>query len=197
MTRTRTIVRVAMLSLGVILLVGVFGWFWFTHSFRLNVSRSDIEPFEMTLKKAASDIVVAKSVDSMPVSQSGGYLLAYQHDPESFHRDAKLFDTWMASAKLGSATLKETSRGNWVRSSAEADYVPAPERVDPWNHTFCMLRRDDVVLLLSGGPKAPSSPECRNIRIQATDLAELPHGKLLESPAGYLILVVDKDHSNQ
>ena len=56
---------------------------------------------------------------------------------------------------------------------------------------------DDDVLVVSAGPKAPGSPACRNIRIEAKDLAELPHGKLLESPAGYLILVVDKAHADR
>jgi len=197
MTRIRKIVRFVVLSLGVILLVGVVGWFWFMHEFRLNISRSDIDPLEMSLKKAASDVVVVKRPDSKPASVSGGYLIAYQRDPESFNKDAKLFDTWMASAKLGLAALKNTRRGNWVRSSADADYVASQDRVDPWNHTFCLLRRDDDLLVVSGGPKAPGSPLCRDIQLKAKDLAELPHGKLLESPAGYFILVVDKAHADR
>jgi hypothetical protein len=196
MTRARKIVGFTMLSLGVILLVGVAGWFWLLHEFRLNISRSDIEPFEMTLKKAASDALVVKRPDSNPASLSGGYLVAYQRDPVGFQKDAKLFDAWMASAKLGIAVLKNTPRGNWVRSSADADYVSPQDRVDPWNHTFCLLRRNDDVLVVSGGPKAPSSPACRDIRLHAEDFAELPHGKLLESPAGYLILVADKTHAD-
>jgi hypothetical protein len=51
----KKIAKVATLSLGVILLVGAAGWFWFVHEFRLNISRSDLEPLETTLKKAASD----------------------------------------------------------------------------------------------------------------------------------------------
>jgi hypothetical protein len=198
MTRTRRIVGFTVLSLGVILLVGVAGWFWFMHEFRLSFSRIrfDSVPVEMTLKKVASDVLVVKRPDSKPASLSGGYLVAYQRDPEGFQKDAKLFDTWMASAKLGVAALKNTSRGSWVRSSADVDYVASRDRVDPWNHTFCLLRRDDDVLVVSGGPKSPVSPACRDIQFQAKDLAELPHGKLLESPAGYLILVVDKTHAD-
>jgi hypothetical protein len=153
MTRTRRIVGFTVLSLGVILLVGVAGWFWFMHEFRLSFSRIrfDSVPVEMTLKKVASDVLVVKRPDSKPASLSGGYLVAYQRDPEGFQKDAKLFDTWMASAKLGVAALKNTSRGSWVRSSADVDYVASRDRVDPWNHTFCLLRRDDDVLVVSGG----------------------------------------------
>jgi len=192
MVRTREIVRAAMLSLGVILLAGTAGWFWFVHEFRLNISQSDVGPFEVMMKKAASQLLVMKRPDSKPVSLTGGYLIAYQNDPEGFKRDAKLFDTWTASVKLGSAALKNAPHGNWVRSSADADYVAPQDRVDSWSHTFCLLRRDDDVLVVSGGPNAPGSPACRDVQLQAKDLAELPHGKLLESPAGYLILVVDK-----
>jgi hypothetical protein len=193
----KTVVRRAILSLGVLLLVGVVGWLWFIHEFRINVSRSDLEPLEMAIKKAASDVVVVKRPTSVPVRASSGYLVAYQRDPETFGKDAKLFDAWAASMKMGFAALKSTSRGNWVRSSVSADYVESQDRVDPWKHTFCLLRRDDNLLVISGGPKAPSSPTCRDIQFQAKDLAELPHGKLLESPAGYLILVVDETHADR
>jgi hypothetical protein len=124
-------------------------------------------------------------------------LIAYQNDPESFRKDAKLFDAWIASLKVGSAALKNTSGEDWVASSADADYLAALDCVDPWNHTFCLLRRDDDVLVVSGGPKAPSSPACRNIDLGPKDLAEFPKGKLLESPAGFLVLVLDKKHADK
>jgi hypothetical protein len=110
-----------------------------------------------------------------------------QHDPDAPRRNAKLLDAWTASVKLGSAALKNTPAGNWVRSSADGDYIASQDRVDPWSHTFCLLRRGDDVLVVSGGPKAPNSPACRDIRLQAKDLAGLPRRKLLESPAGYLM----------
>jgi len=197
MTRRRGMVRVAMLSLGVVLLAGVGGWLWFLYEFRLDISRSDIEPFETTVKKAASDVFVVKRPDSNRAGVSGGYLVAYQGNPEGFRNDARLFDAWMASVKLGLAVLKNTPPGNWVRSSGEADYVAVRDRVDPWNHTFCFLRRNDDVLVVSGGPKAPSSPVCRDIQLTAKDLAELPQGKLLESPSGYLVLAINNTHVHQ
>jgi hypothetical protein len=198
MTRTRKIVRFAMLSLGAILLV-VAGWLWLAHELTLGISRIRFNsaPLEMALMKAASDVFVVKRPDPKPASLSGGYLVAYQRDPDAFRKDAKLLDAWLASAKLGVAALKNTPRGNWVRSSADANYVASRDRVDPWRHTFCLLRRDEDVLVVSGGPEAPSSPECRDIRLDAKDLAELPHGKLLESPAGYLVLVVGEAHTHQ
>ena len=197
MIRTRKIVKVAMVSLGVILLVGVAGGFWFWHEFHLNISQSDMEPVETMLKKALSDALVVKRPDSKPTIVSGGYILAYQNDPEGFRKDAKLLDAWMASTKLGLAALKNSPPGNWVRSSADADYVASQDRVDPWNHTFCLLRRDDHLLVVSGGPKAAASPACRDIGFRSKDLAKLPHGKLLESPAGYLMIIVDRTQADR
>jgi hypothetical protein len=169
------------------------------HELALSISgiRFDSAPLEMALMRAASDLFVVKRPDSNPARLSGGYLAAYQRDPGGFQKDAKLLDAWIVSAELGVAALKNTPRGNWVGSSADANYIASQDRVDPWNHSFCLLRRDDDVLVVSGGPKAPSSPACRDIRLDAKDLAELPRGKLLESPAGYLMLVVNKAHADQ
>lgn len=71
---TKTVVRPAILSLGVLLTCGSCG-LWFIHEFRINVSRSDMEPLEMAIKKAASDVVVVKRPTSVPVSASSGYLV--------------------------------------------------------------------------------------------------------------------------
>ena len=137
----KRVIGATVAGLGILLLVGILGWYQLAH-FRIDISRSDLEPFETTLKKAASDVLVARRADSVSASSSGGYLVAYQNDPKGFRRDAKLFDTWLASVKLGAAALKNTSRGDWVRSSADADYIATADRVDPWNHTFCLLRRN-------------------------------------------------------
>jgi hypothetical protein len=74
MTSTRKIVRFAMLSLGVILLVGVVSWWRFVHEFRFNISQTDMEPVETMLKKALSDAVVVKHPGSEPGSVSAGYI---------------------------------------------------------------------------------------------------------------------------
>jgi len=162
--------------------------------FDFHLSQADWEPFATTLKSTLSNFFVIKR----PTAGSDQIKFPdAQHDAEAVRRNAKLFDAWTASLKLGSAALKNTSGGNWVGSSADANYLAPQDRVDPWSHTFCLLRRGDDVLVVSGGPKASDSPACRDIRLQAKDFAEFPRGKLLESPAGYLMLVVDKVHAHQ
>ncbi len=159
-----------------------------------HFSQADWQPFATTFKSTLSNFFVVRR--PAPGSDQTKFP-DLQHDPDAVRKNAKLFEAWTASMKLGSATLKSTPGGNWVRSSADADYVASQDRVDPWDHTFCLLRRGDDVLVVSGGPKAPNSPSCRDIRLQAKDLVELPRRKLLESPAGYLMLVVNKAHADQ
>ncbi len=193
--------RIITYDLGISLLILIPVAVWIVHDFRsmrldFHFSHAGLEPLEMALKKAASDVVVAKR-GAKPAGASEGYLVAYQEHQEVFRQDAKLFDTWSAAAKLGLASLKSTLRGNWVRSSADAQYVPVQDRIDPWEHNFCLLRRNDDMLVVSAGPNAPGSPSCRDIQLEAKDLAELTHGKLLETPAGYFLLVVDKSHADR
>jgi hypothetical protein len=191
--------RVIAYALGVTLLAFACLSLWTVfaiHSMRFDFqfSKADWEPFAATFKSTLSNLFVIRR------AAAGSNQMRFpdlQHDPDAVRRNAKLFDAWTASVKLGSAALKNTPGGNWVRSSADANYVASQDRVDPWNHTFCILRRGDDVLVVSGGPKAPNSPACLDIQLQAKDLAGLPRRKLLESPAGYLMLFVDKVHDDQ
>jgi hypothetical protein len=190
--------RATAYGLGVTLIALVCFALWLAFAarsmrFDFHFSQADWEPFATTFKSTLSNFFVIRrpTAGSDPMKFPG-----LQHDPDAVRKNATLFDAWTASVKLGSAVLKHTPGGNWVRSSVEANYVAPQDRVDPWNHTFCLLRRGDDLLVVSGGPKAPDSPACRDIQLQADDLAKLPHRKLLESPAGYLFLVVDKTHAD-
>jgi hypothetical protein len=199
MTQPSRLARVIVYALGITLLAFACFSLWMVLAIRsmrfdFHFSEADWEPFATTFKSALSNFFVVRRAAS---ASDQTRFPDFQHDPDAVRRNAKLFDTWRASVKLGSAALKNTPRGNWVRSSADADYVAVQDRVDAWDHTFCLLRRGDDLLVVSGGPKAPGSPSCRDIQLQAKDLAALPHRRLLESPAGYLILVIDKTHANR
>jgi hypothetical protein len=125
-------------------------------------------------------------------TQNQSYLDAYERNPAAFQSDSRLFDTWVSSAQIGEDTLKNTLPGSWVRSSADADYLVRANRTDPWGHSFCLLRRRYTLVIVSAGPKALSSPTCRDIKITGEDLAGLPRNKLIETPAGNLIFVIDQ-----
>jgi hypothetical protein len=150
------------------------------------------------MQKAASDIVVVKQPASAnSPSQPRGYLAAYQQDPKGFQSDAKLFDAWLIATQLATSALQHSARGNWILSSSEVDYVQPDKRIDPWSHTFCLLRREDTVLVISAGPSATGSPSCKDVQIGADELNSLAHGKLLQSPSGSLVLVINKQQSQE
>jgi hypothetical protein len=199
MTAPSKLARVLAYALGVILLAFAYLSLWTVfaiHSMRFDFhfSQADWGPFATTLKSTLSNLFVIRPAAA---GSDRARFPNLQHDPDAVRSNAKLFDAWTASVKLGSATLKNAPSGNWVRSSADANYVAAQDRVDPWNHTFCLLRRGDDLLVVSGGPKVPDSPSCRDIQIQAKDLAGFPRSKLLESPSGYLMLVVEEVHTDR
>jgi hypothetical protein len=151
------------------------------------------EPFGIVAKKAASDLVVVKQpgrAGSLP-SVADGYMVAYEHSPEAFRADAKLFDTWIKATQLATEIARRDTGQEWLRNSSEIEYLGPSEHVDPWGHCFCVLRRKQVLLVLSAGPAAPTSPTCKSVQVTAAELAGLPQLKLLETPAGSLVLVAD------
>jgi hypothetical protein len=154
---------------------------------------NSVEPFVTIMKKAASDVVVAKQRSlSSQSALPAGYLVAYEQNREDFNADAKLFDAWMTAMQLGTFVLEHGPNGNWVRSSSAIEGVVPENQLDPWAHSLCVLRRGDSVLVISGGPNAPSSPLCKDVKMTDEELASFPHKKLLQTPAGSLVLVADK-----
>lgn len=175
------------------LLLGTGGWFYLNWSLSRSLRSLDPAPFATIMEKAGSDLVVMRQQGPAQAHPPRGYLVAYEQDPEGFKGDSRLFEAWVYAMSLGTSVLQNGPAGDWVRSSSELESAKPGSRLDPWQHPFCLLRRGDAVLAISGGPRAPESPTCNNIVITAEDLATFPQGKLLESPSGSLVLVVAKD----
>jgi hypothetical protein len=189
----KQIFAIAGILFGVTLVVCVVTALWVMHGLN-NLSFDRVfEPLGIVAKKAASDLVIVKQpgrAGALP-SAADGYMVAYEHNPEAFRADAKLFDTWIKATQLATEIAKRDTSQEWLRNSSEIEYLGPSERVDPWGHSFCVLRRKQVLLVLSAGPAAPTSPTCKNIQVTAAELAGLPQLKLLETPAGSPVLVAD------
>jgi hypothetical protein len=191
LTRRRLILTVEA-GIASFLVLAISGWFAVQHSLHGAFAHFDPSPLVTVVKKALADrVVIKRSQSALPAAAPQGYLVAYQENTDIFQTDAKLFDTWLTAILLGIATFKDAPQGNWIRSSSEASYVQPAQRLDPWGHTFCLLRRADTLVIISAGPAAPTSPSCKNVPVEAAELAKVPHRKLLQSPAGSLILVLD------
>lgn len=173
------------LACSILLLVCLAGFFWIRHelhhlSFRFSASSSnELVPF----KAAIANVTVVKRPGTPTLLTKPS-----TYGNTELQADAKLFDAWQSAVELGDSTLRHTESGDWVKSSLGADFVPSEKRLDPWNHAFCLLRRDDALVVISAGPSAPSSPTCKNIQIDTKELTQLPRKRLLQSPDGYLVL---------
>lgn len=180
-------------ALGAILLLGTGGWFYLKWSLDRSLRTLDLAPFATIVEKAGSDLVVMKQAGPSQPHLPRGYLVAYEQDPERFKGDAKLFETWVYAMSLSTSVLQNGPDGNWVKSSSDFESAKPGRRLDPWQHPFCLLRRDDAVLAISAGPHASGSPACNNIAMTAEDLETFPQKKLLESPSGSLVLVITRN----
>ena len=181
------------IALGATLLFGTGGWFYLKWSLSKSLRTLNVAPFTTIMEKAGSDLVVMRQRGPSPPRLPRGYLVAYEQDPEGFKGDAKLFETWVYAMSVSTSVLLNGPDGNWVKSSSDLDSAKPASRLDPWQHPFCLLRRDDAVLAISAGPHAPGPPACKNIAMTAEDLATLPQKKLLESPSGSLVLVITRN----
>ncbi len=190
MASRRKIIGLVSISILAVLLVVAVAWWSFARNSGIAMTNA-LQPLGIALKKAGSDIVVAKqaSIPSVHAAPPAGYLVAYEHDPEGFKADAKLFDTWISAMKLAASVLEHGPSGDWVKNSSTLDLVKPEFKVDPWGHSLCLMRRGDAVLVISGGPDAPDSPACKDVGMTVDDLREFPAGKLLQSRSGSLVLV--------
>lgn len=181
------------IAVGAIFLLATGAGFYLRWSLSKSLRSLDLAPFATVMEKAGSDLVVVRQPSHSQPLLPRGYLVAYEEDPEGFKGDAKLFETWVYAMSLSTSVLQNGPDGNWVRSSSDLKSAQPRSRLDPWQHPFCLLRRDNAVLAISAGPRAPGSPTCNDIAITAEDLANFPHKKLLESPSGSLVLVIAKN----
>ena len=141
MSRASRSLRRAAVILCLVLLLGTAGWVLLIRGLdRLFSSpnlEASLEPLKITIKKAASDFVVVRHGKTAPfLPPTGGYLIAYENDPEGFRADAKVFDTWFNATRLATQVLDRDTDRNWVRSSSEIDYLKPEDRLDAWGHAF-------------------------------------------------------------
>ncbi len=164
-------------------------------SSRSDTVTLDFDSLGTTLKAGLSGVAVVRrnTADNPLTMASSGLLVGCEKYPEKCRDAARLLDTWRNAVNLSQAVFEHASPGDWVASSR--DLQLASEKADAWGHNFCVLRRGEMLLVLSAGPKSTGSPVCRNIRVTAAELAQIPKGRLLETPAGYFILVATASKS--
>lgn len=160
------------------------------------LSKQDVSSLITIAKGTAAQVVVVKRPSEQGYVPHAS-MNTHEIDATRFQADAKLFDAWTLQLQIAQEAVKVTRAGAWTRSSAELRHVQS--QVDPWGHHVCLTRRGNVLAVISAGPRAPADPVCRDISISEAELRELPPARLLETPAGNLLLVIDGNrlHSRQ
>ena len=121
-------------------------------------------------------------------SPSEGALSVYQEHPQSLQNDKKYFETWVAAVTLIDAGRAGEHQSDKWESSTAASWIPPTERVDAWGHAFCIRYDYLETIVVSPGPKATGSLDCKTIEINPEELSRLPTGRLYPLASGALIL---------
>lgn len=88
-------------------------------------------------------------------SHSEGLIASYQHAPQTFKRYAQLFDTAINAEKIADEVQHDRTMYQLPISSSAVRLQPG-ELVDAWGHTYCVSALKATVIVVSGGPDAPS-----------------------------------------
>jgi len=187
MAVSRRLVRTITITASCVLLVIAGGWYLAIRSVN-DAFHAGLESIKTIVKASASNVVAIKRDDK---SSAGTYAELYEKDPEKVRATAKISETWYNASWIADEVLKDESVGDWVRRSDELRFMRISQ-LDAWGHPFCLLRRDKTVAILSAGSKAESSPVCADIPMSAAELNQLPHGRIIETPGGSLVLVMEK-----
>ncbi len=191
--KPRRNLRLILLVAAPVLVAGsVAAFFLLESSLRSSPAQSDFEPLITTLKAGLSGVIVVRRnpTENPLVASASGLLDACDKNPEMCKGSAQLVDTWQNAAALSQAVFEHGNPGDWVASSNDLQVTSS--KLDAWGHSYCVLRRGDMLLVLSAGPRSTGSPVCRNVEVTAAELSRMPKGRLLESPAGYFVLVTTR-----
>jgi hypothetical protein len=124
-----------------------------------------------------------------------GALVYYQKNAHELQLDKKYFETWRSALSIADAARRSNhDLGQW-ETSTEASWISPSQKADAWGHAFCVQSGPHVITIVSAGPQAISSLDCKTLNITAEELARMPQARLNPRPSGALMLFVRKSVS--
>jgi len=190
MTRNKRIVLSITGGLALLLVCLVaFGYYDFTHNFRIALSPQQISDAQIALKGAMAEAIfngqhgqvevvppaelkgkvgLDALLASTPTSNKGECLIAaYQRDPQKFKRYAEMFDTAMNAKQVGDVVLKHDI--SHLPATSESLQMEPKLKVDAWGKPFCIISVAERVAIVSGGP---SHFSCDNLPVTKEQIAQ-------------------------
>ena len=116
---------------------------------------------------------------------------AYRKDPETYKRNAKVFETYSNAFDVGRAALNDPA-SRPATSSAELASLAPDKRMDAWGHPFCLMAAKDRIAIISGGSRVDVPTSCNNTGISEREIRGSEYN-FYESPSGKLVLILDRD----
>jgi len=179
-----------------IAVIGIAVWYFMgwalAGAFRSSMESKEFEQLSSVLEASIGSTVARGDVQFRPGRPQSpqGAIPYYQAHPEELQRDRQYFQTWSSALAIARSSLENGHQlKNW-ESCTELTWIPPSQRADSWGHAFCIQSDQQRAIVVSAGPQAMGSLDCKTLKIPEDGLARMPHGRLTQHPSGALILVV-------
>ena len=124
------------------------------------------------------------------VTRREGLIAAYQSNPGRFRHYAQLFDT-VANAKRVAEVAQANERA-YIFPISSADLpLQSIEKLDPWDHPFCVSEFKGMLVVVSGGPKAITF-SCALQHLSRRQVSTATR-KVFQTPDEEVVLIVRAD----
>jgi hypothetical protein len=123
-------------------------------------------------------------------------MAAYRKDPETYKRNARVFETYANAFDVGHAALSTAASARPVTSSAELASLAPDKRLDAWGHPFCLMVASNRIAVISGGSRPDAPTSCSNTGVSKQEIRSSEYN-FYESPSGKLVLILDGDSTKR
>jgi hypothetical protein len=205
MSKSRIVVRIV----GVIVVCFGLMYLWVVYSMRQAINRAfgpdaerDVLDLSLALKGVAGKSLLEHGNMIPSQSDLGAHdnvigmgkelLTAYRKDPETYNRNARVFETYSNAFDVGRAAFSTAASARPVTSSAELASLAPDKRLDAWGHPFCLMVANNRIAVISGGSRADAPTSCSNTGVSKREIRSSEYN-FYESPSGKLVLIVGKD----
>ena len=122
-----------------------------------------------------------------PGDKGKGLIAEYQQNPQKFKQYADMLDTALNAKQLGEIVLSHAS-GERIPGTSEALAVQPNLRFDAWGSPFCILRIDERLAIISGGP---SRVPCQALPLTTAQLAASKRN-MYAGPSNVVVVIVTR-----
>jgi hypothetical protein len=204
--------RIVALILGVIVVCIGLMYLWVVYSIRQTINHAfgpgterDVQDLSLALKGVAGKSLLADGNVIPSQSDFGAHdnvidmgkelIAAYRKDPETYKRNARVFETYSNAFDVGRTALNDAA-SRPATSSAELASLAPDTRMDAWGHPFCLVAAKDRIAIISGGSRADVSTSCNDTGVSKREIRSSERN-FYESPSGKLVLIIDRDSTKR